>query len=222
MHISDEQSAIQAVEIGADGLVHIYSRGAPNRDFARLAKARGAFVIPTLTVLEAWVGRPAGGALTDDPRLAPYIRPDLLKNLAEGLPAGRLGQTESYAVAEGAVRLLKEEGVAILAGSDCDNLGTAHGVSLHREMELLVRAGLTSLEALRAATSATADCFHLNDRGRIKPGLRADLLLVKGDPTKDILATRDIAGVWKEGRAIDREAFKIELKEWKPKPEPPK
>ncbi|MCI0537204.1 MAG: amidohydrolase family protein [Verrucomicrobiales bacterium] len=219
MHIWDEKSAIQALEIGADGLVHVYADGAPNRNFARLAKAQGAFVIPTLTVIEAWAGRPAGGALADDPRLAPYIRPDLLKNLSKGLPAERLGPTESYAVAEDTVRLLKEEGVTILAGSDCDNRGTAHGVSVHREIELLVRAGLTPLEALCAATSATATAFHLNDRGRIKPGLRADLLLVKGDPTKNILATRDIAGVWKEGCAIDREAFKTELQEWKPKSE---
>jgi imidazolonepropionase-like amidohydrolase len=221
-HASTESATRQALEAGADGLVHIYNEGGPSWEIGRLAKAKGAFVIPTLTVIEPALGTPGGAALADDPRLAPYIQPDLLENLRGSLPKARLGPAESYAVASETVRILKETGVPILAGSDCDNIGTAHGVSLHREIELLVNAGLTPLEALRAATSATADSFHLKDRGRIKPGLRADLLLVKGDPTKDILATRDIVGVWKEGCAIDREAFKNELKEWKPKPEPPK
>ncbi len=46
----------------------------------------------------------------------------------------------------------------------------------------------------------------LSDRGRIAPGLRADLLLVQGDPTANIRATRDIVAVWKRGKKLDREA----------------
>src|SRR2546425_5061730 len=59
--------------------------------------------------------------------------------------------------------------------------------------------------SLRAATSSPARVFGLVDRGRIETGRRADLLLVKGDPSKDIRATRDIVGVWKMGIAIQRE-----------------
>jgi len=83
-----------------------------------------------------------------------------------------------------------------------------HGVSIHRELELLVQAGLSSKAALAAATSVPADHFGLEDRGRIAPGLRADLLLVEGDPTEDITATRKIVGVWKEGVKINREAYR--------------
>ena len=72
----------------------------------------------------------------------------------------------------------------ILAGTDCSNPGTAHGASLHRELELLVATGMKPIDALAAATSVTADVFGLKDRGRIAPGLRADLVLVAGDPTK--------------------------------------
>jgi imidazolonepropionase-like amidohydrolase len=218
-HAQTESATRQALEAGADGLVHIYNEGVPNWEIARMAKTNGAFVIPTLALIEASMGMPGGASLADDPRLTPYIRPDQRENLCKSGRRERLGPAESYAVSVESVRIFNEVGVRILAGSDCDNPGTAHGVSLHRELELLVSAGLTPLEALRAATSATADSFHLKDRGRIKPGLRADLLLVKGDPMKDILATRDIVGVWKEGWAIDREAFKAELKEWKPKTE---
>ena len=76
---------------------------------------------------------------------------------------------------------------------------------MHRELELMVEAGMSPVDALRAATSVPARVFGLNDRGRIAPGLRADLLLVEGDPTKDIVATRNIAGIWKQGVRFDRE-----------------
>jgi hypothetical protein len=78
---------------------------------------------------------------------------------------------------------------------------------MHREIELLVGAGLTPVEALAAATSAPARAFSLADRGRIAPGMRADLLLVNGDPTRDVTATRAIVGVWKGGVPVDREGF---------------
>jgi imidazolonepropionase-like amidohydrolase len=75
---------------------------------------------------------------------------------------------------------------------------------MHREMEMLVDAGLSPIEALRAATSAPADAFRLKDRGRIKEGLRADLVLVNGDPGVDITSTRDILRVWKLGNEFVR------------------
>ncbi|HEX9413179.1 MAG TPA: amidohydrolase family protein [Ktedonobacterales bacterium] len=105
---------------------------------------------------------------------------------------------------EAALRQLTAAGVPILAGTDASMPGTTHGASLHREMELLAQAGLTPLEALAAATSVPARAFGLDDRGRVAPGLRADLVLVEGDPSQDFLATRHIRGVWKRGSAVDR------------------
>ena len=96
----------------------------------------------------------------------------------------------------------------MLAGTDAPNPGTAHGVSLHRELELLVRAGMTPSEALASATSVPATSFHLDDRGMIAAGKRADLVLVKGDPTQDILATRAIVTVWKAGKEVDLRRYR--------------
>jgi len=112
-----------------------------------------------------------------------------------------LERSSTYANAEEALRQLKTAGVPILAGTDAPNVGT-HGVAMHHELELLVRAGLTPVEALRAATSTPAAVFHLDDRGVIRAGARADLLLVTGDPTASIAATQKIAGVWKAGVAL--------------------
>jgi imidazolonepropionase-like amidohydrolase len=102
------------------------------------------------------------------------------------------------------VRLLVKEHVPILVGTDSPIPGTTFGASVHGELALLVRDGLTPLQALAAATSTPARCFRLSDRGRVLTGMRADLLLVQGDPTTDILATRNIVAVWKRGVRVQR------------------
>jgi imidazolonepropionase-like amidohydrolase len=94
---------------------------------------------------------------------------------------------------------LHRAGARLLAGTDANMLAPAHGTSLHRELELLVEAGLSPTEALKAATSTTAKAFALTDRGTITPGHRADLLLVNGDPTTTITTTTAIEKTWRRG-----------------------
>lgn len=105
------------------------------------------------------------------------------------------------------MRRLRAAHVPVLAGTDALNPGVVHGASLHRELELLVHAGLSPSEALSAATFVPAACFHLDDRGRVAPGLRADLVLVDGDATRDVLATRRIVTVWRAGLPVDRARY---------------
>jgi imidazolonepropionase-like amidohydrolase len=102
------------------------------------------------------------------------------------------------------VRQLAGKHVPVLAGTDAPSPGQTYGASLHGELALLVGAGLSATQALAAATSAPARAFGLGDRGRIGPGLRADLVLVDGDPTKDLSATRRIVAIWKRGVRVDR------------------
>ena len=126
-----------------------------------------------------------------------------LRSLSTSFPK-RQDSTNSSESLHHNIRTLESAGVPVLAGTDAPNPGTTHGASLHHELELLTSAGLTNAQALAAATSRAADCFRLSDRGRIKAGLRADLILVNGNPLQDIQATRNIAGVWKAGHEIDR------------------
>jgi imidazolonepropionase-like amidohydrolase len=93
---------------------------------------------------------------------------------------------------------------ASTSSTDATPFAPAHGAGLHRELELLVRAGLGNEETLAAATRVPARHFGLTDRGRIAPGLRADLLLVAGDPTADIRATTAIVEVWRRGVRHER------------------
>jgi imidazolonepropionase-like amidohydrolase len=207
VHVGDAASAREAIEAGANGLVHLFTDREPDRDFARLVATRRAFVIPTLTVLRSIAGTPGGAPLVDDERLEPYLLPTSRTMLTQAFQLNANAPARSYAAARTTVRQLKAAGVPILAGSDAPNPGTAYGSAMHRELELLVEAGLKPAEALAAATSAPARAFGLADRGRIAPGLRADLVLVEGDPTRDIMATRAIVGVWKAGIRTDREGF---------------
>jgi imidazolonepropionase-like amidohydrolase len=75
---------------------------------------------------------------------------------------------------------------------------------MHGELELLVDCGLSPAAALRAATLLPAKRFSLDDRGRITPGLQADLVLVNGDPTTDVRQTLSIEGVWRRGELAPR------------------
>jgi imidazolonepropionase-like amidohydrolase len=92
--------------------------------------------------------------------------------------------------------------LTVESGSDSAGpaLGTAFGLSLHHELYLFVKeCGFTPLEALKSATSVTAKRFGFPDRGRIAEGLKADLVLVEGNPCADIDVTLNLRGVWRDG-----------------------
>src|SRR3954451_9625385 len=217
VHVSTEDAAKEAIAAGADGLVHIFTDRAPEPGFAALLQKHKAFVTPTLTVVESTTGTASGMALPDDPRLAPYLREDEVGNLRRPFPSHKLDFQNALA----AVRELARAGVPILAGTDAPTPGTAHGASIHRELELLVSAGLTPTQALAAATSTPARIFGLKDRGRIAPGLRADLVLVKGDPTQDITAPRDVQRIWKAGHEVPRPKAEVKKTAAAPAPQAP-
>ncbi|WP_242453962.1 amidohydrolase family protein [Bailinhaonella thermotolerans] len=166
-----------ALDAGVDGLAHVWADLPPGDPAAgRLAervRAAGVFVVTTLAYFEAITARHV--------ETADHARP--------GSAAG----------AAAAVRALHEAGVPLLAGTDATPFVPGHGTGLHRELELLTEAGLSAEAALAAATGVTARHFGLDDRGRVAPGLRADLVLVEGDPTRDITATGSIAEVWRRG-----------------------
>lgn len=164
-----------AVATGARFVTHVPAVGRVAAEDIAAMKAAGQTAIPTLTMMEGALAFFAGA------------EGDYLANVAA----------------------LRAAGVEILAGTDANGgsgtpLAVAHGSSLHHEFELLAEAGLTSVEILRAATVAAAQAFGLTDRGEIRAGLRADLVLIEGDPVADLSATRAIRTVWCAGTEITR------------------
>lgn len=115
--------------------------------------------------------------------------------------------------------LAHDAGVRILAGSDAGayNSYVYPGDSLHRELALLVKAGLTPLEALQAATINGAAFLGVDDEyGTLSVGKAADILILKADPTADIANTRAVAGLVRAGRYLSGtrlEALKTRMPE---------
>jgi len=204
-HESKQFEGLAEMQAGVDGIEHIFDDMPISREFIETAVATHMVFTPTLSIVQAVGGDPSGSALATDPRFEQYLLGWALHILTVKLPP-EATKNHHYEIAKAAVRALHEAGVTILAGTDAPNPDTSYGVSLHQELLLLTECGLSAEEALRAATSSPAREFGLIDRGRIENGRRADLLLVKGDPSKDIRATRDIVGVWRAGIAIDRDA----------------
>jgi imidazolonepropionase-like amidohydrolase len=178
-HASRSDAVDMAQRADVDVLTHApLDRGIPQEQARRLVSA-GTVIVPTLTMMKAIVDRLGGG--------------------------GTAGP--AYEPARETVHMLHRAGMPILAGTDANATPAApasppFGTSLHEELELLVSAGLSPAEALNAATSVPAQHFGLTDRGRIAPGLRADLVLLDADPTADVAATRSIRGVWIAGDRV--------------------
>lgn len=184
-HVTSDTTYRIAVDAGADIVTHVPMQSVLSGDLRR----EGVIVSPTLVMMRGIceiLGR---------------------KPLLRILSTVRIVPRLDYANARASVRRLHEAGVPILAGSDANADPAApfsppHGESLHTELGLLVDAGLSPLEALRSATSRAADAFGLTDRGAVEAGRRADLLLVDGDPTTDIQATRRVRHVWAGGTQV--------------------
>ena len=204
VHVSTEKDARAALEAGADALVHLFLGAAPDAmavdSLARLAKRRNAFVIPTFTVMESMAGV-RGDDLMGDADLAALVEREGATTLKARY--GQQARPQLLAMPKAVTAALAKAGVPILAGTDAGNAGTLYGISMHRELAALVEAGLTPTAVLAAATSAPAAAFRLGRRGCIATGCKADLLLVDGDPTRDITATRRIVEVWKDGQSAN-------------------
>jgi imidazolonepropionase-like amidohydrolase len=202
IHIGSEAQARAAIAAGADGLAHLFTGDSASPDFGRYARTHHVFVITTLETLYGFCGRGRASEIVKDPRLMSQITDP---GFRKSMPGPTFPIYYSCAGTDTALRELEAAKVPILMGTDAPFPGVPFGAAALDEMSLMVNAGLTPVEALTAATSTTARIFKLADRGRIAPGLRADLVLVDGDPTADIDRVRDIVKVWKLGVPVARE-----------------
>ncbi len=105
------------------------------------------------------------------------------------------------------VRALAAAGVTMLTGTDGGNLGVFQGFSVHREMELLVEAGLSEWDALRAATTNAAT--FLDQPWGLGPGNEATFVVLDESPIDDIRNTRLIHAVVQRGTVVNREALRV-------------
>jgi imidazolonepropionase-like amidohydrolase len=120
----------------------------------------------------------------------------------------KLTTKAQYEFAFRLTRDMAKAGVPMLAGTDTGDPWTVPGVDLHRELALLVEAGLTPAQALRSATTEPARLMHReHELGEVRAGFDADLVVLTGDPLADIGNTRKIESVVVRGKVLDRAAL---------------
>ena len=208
VHISDLQSARDAIDAGADGLVHAYVGKVQPEQLASLAKLMAnnkQFMIPTLSIIASMMGQNNSSQLMADFINEPRFKIDDVSSQLSNLRTDSNRQS-LFEMTQQQVSLLHNAGVMILAGTDAPNPGTAHGISMHLELQLLVESGLTPTQALMAATSNVAKAFELTNRGVIATDYKADFVLLNRDPKVDITNTRAISTVFKNGFQINYNA----------------
>jgi hypothetical protein len=181
-------------------------------DLAKRIAASGVVVTPPLTahanlvrVAEsrgAFLKRP--GVDTINPLLR-WIEADTYAFWSAQNPQAREAPRAAFYLV--ATRLMHEAGVPLIAGSDAGIFTNIPGSELTRELELLVKAGLTPFEALAAATVKAGPPVGLPDRGRIAPGYRANLILVGGDPLTNVSVVENpdavmLGGTWLDAAAL--------------------
>lgn len=204
-HATTTADAKELLKAGVDGLTHV-PVDPIDQEFLDLMVDTGAHMTPTLDVERAGDGVTLGVGELTDPDLSPWLSPTNLFFLGLTPPPG-FGDRWSYTDSRNNLAQIKAAGITVLAGTDNANPGVTTGAGMHRELELLVDAGLTPKQALRSATNKVAKAYGLSDRGMVKEGKLADLLLVNGNPTDDVLDSRKIAGIWRIGTPVDRTAL---------------
>ncbi len=174
VHATSVKAEKMAIECGADILLHVPMREELPKSLAEEIAERGIAVAPTLVMMEAFSNSGRNGYLP-----------------------------EHYKNAENAVRTLHKCGVTLLAATDANDGSFApavdYGRSMHREAELLCKAGLTPIEVLMAATSKVCSVFGIVGLGSVTAGKRAALVLVDGRPDKNITAIKSIRQIWIDG-----------------------
>ncbi len=202
VHVSTLSGAMLAVESEADVLVHTWGDAEASTAQVMAIADSGVAVTSTLAVMASFSNHPLSERYQSLPELSPFQIQSMTQASRIKHHNETEGENTALQIASRNIASLHAAGVPILAGTDAPNPGTAFGVSMHHELELLVDAGLTPLAALQAGTATPAAVYGLSDRGAIKKGRLADLLLVEGDPSKHIAHTLQIAGVWKDGKPV--------------------
>jgi imidazolonepropionase-like amidohydrolase len=209
-HVTSATEMRDAVNAGVDAIVYSAADGSkPDSAVLSAMAARPVFLVPTLSLSSSIVRYADDPSLFDDPFLKDGIAPETMCSLNdEGFL--RRDAASHAAWLRKRIPLIFENvarahaaGVPIAAGSGCGNLFSFPGYGIHLELELLVQAGLTPMEAIQAGTIRGAGMIgkdHL--LGSIEIAKAADIVILHANPLEDIRNTRTIGYVIKAGKVV--------------------
>ena len=216
-----------------DGYAHnMFMTTTPTKNDAKMLKELGTFIIATTVMVDTIGGyrlEKDGDFITGNPLIVDVNPPHWVEQAV-----GQAGQESAnrYMSVFDAIlgdqrtinqfrsdafawtKMLVDTGVLVGVGTDTPYLYNWSGESLHRELELWVNEiGISPMRTLQAATSGNAKILKVDDRtGSIRPGLEGDLLVVEGNPARNISDTRNIRYVFNNGKLVNRESL---TRQWK-------
>ena len=210
-HVFYHDDAEELVAAGIDGFAHLVRDREMDDALVADIVENEVFVMPNIGISERgrhaapppWLGAPI---------LAETVAPAVLARATDTFASRAADAAEraarSYEQMERSLAKLHAAGASLVLGSDSGVQDHFYGFSAHRELELMVAAGLSPMEAIATATSRSADRLGLDDSGRRAPGARADFIVLDANPLDDVTNTRRIADVYLGGAAVDRAALR--------------
>ncbi len=209
-HMFYLEDARGLVDAGADFLAHSVRDREVDAAFVAALKARGICLCPTLMrEVSTFVYADEPDFFSDpfflkaaDPAVVAELRsPERRERMRSSPAAARY--REALKVASRNLKTLSEAGISIAFGTDTGPPARFQGYFEHRELQLMVEAGLTPAQTLYAATGGAAHCMGLTDVGKIEPQAWADFLVLAKDPLADIRNTTTLESVWIAGRRLE-------------------
>ena len=212
--VFDRNGSAGSAATGITAFAHL--GGEVSDEAIEIMLREGVATITTATLADArlrW--RQRGGDFAEAPLVGAVTPPWVFGPLTDVVIRGQgtsygSGGTEWRSTLLHNAKRMFDAGIMLVAGTDAPAPGLFFGEGIHRELELLVEAGLTPLQAISTATRNAAALMKADDWGTLEPGKRADVLIVDGDPAVSIGDTRNIAVVLQGGRVVDRQQLEFD------------
>jgi imidazolonepropionase-like amidohydrolase len=215
-HVYYLDDAKDLARAGIDAFAHLVRDREMDAEVIALIKRRKVLVMPNLGIAQSRTPAEAPAWLDDSlykettpSAIIDRVRAFYVHRPADAVEAAR----KTYGIMQHSLAKLNAAGVRIGFGADSGAVPDHfHAYTSHRELQLMVEAGMTPAQALTAATVTSADFLRLADRGTLEPGKRADFIVLDANPLDDIANTKRIADVYMGGRKLDRQAMRAAWK----------
>jgi imidazolonepropionase-like amidohydrolase len=220
-HVFYHADAVDLVAAGIDGLVHMV------RD-VEMSDALVAEIVKRNVYVNANMSGPRRATQVGSPQwltpadpmlqlLKESVAPNVIARMEADFgsrdPTAAAAARERYSILERSLAKLSAAGAKVVLGADTGLEDHFFGLAEHLELQAMVDAGMTPAQALVAATSRAAEYLHLEDRGSLVPGKRADFLVLDASPLDDIGNARRIARTFINGVEVDRAALRAQIRD---------